>query len=252
MRAWTAVLRATIRQLLGGKRTVFLGLLALIPAVVTFLATTNTSPSGAFRTFHDAPVAILFLIVLPIASLVLGSAALGDERRDGTLSFLVLRPMRRSAITSAKLAAAWIAAVAVSGFAAAAAAVVVAGRVDDWAMLIPLLVGAALSCAAYTSVFLVLGHLTSRAVLAGLVYLFLWESGISFAAESLANVSLFRIGLSAYAGMVDGAPIILDDVLGSLSPGPGGAALKAAVIAVLAVGGAASLLARRDLAAPAE
>jgi len=252
MRAWTAVLRTTIRQLLGGKRSLFLGLLALIPALVTFLATTNTSPSGAFRTFHDAPVAILFLIVLPIASLVLGSAALGDERRDGTLSFLVLRPMRRSAIASAKLAAAWIAAVAVSGFATLAAAVVISIRVDDWGMLLPLMVGAALSCAAYTAVFLVLGHLTSRAVLAGLVYLFLWESGISFAAESLANVSLFRIGLSAYAGMVDGAPTILDDVLGSLTPGPGGAAVKAVVITAGAVGGAAWLLAHRDLAAPAE
>ena len=44
----------------------------------------------------------LFALVIPITTLILASSALGDERRDKTLSFLVLRPISRLEIACAK------------------------------------------------------------------------------------------------------------------------------------------------------
>jgi ABC-2 type transport system permease protein len=249
MRAFWAITRTTSRQLLGGRRLLLLLPLTAIPGLVMLLGTSDSTAIESFRFLHDAPIAIVYLIVVPIASLVLGSAALGDERRDGTLSFITLRPHARRTITGAKLAAAWGAASVIGAIAAVGPAVVLGASTGEWSPLGPMILGAAVSTAAYTAVFLVLGHLTQRAVLIGLVYVFIWESGISFAADSLANISLFRIGVSGYAGMVDGAPRLLAEPLGSLTPGMGGAAAKAAVIATVAIALSAWLLRTRDLAA---
>jgi ABC-2 type transport system permease protein len=247
MTRFLAIVRASLRQLLGGKRLVVLSLLGTIPAIVTWLSTQNRSPSSVFEVYHEGAMITLFLIVMPIVSIVLGSAALGDERRDGTLSFLVVRPIPRAGITGAKFVAAWIATAAVSMLSGALAATAAAVRTSDWSIMVPTLVALAISAGCYAAVFMVLGFLTSRAVLIGLVYLFVWESGIAFAASSLANVSLFRIGLTAYAAMLPEAEPLLREPLAALAPGAGGAAAKLAVIAGLCIAATGWMLQRRDI-----
>jgi len=84
-------------------------------------------------------------------------------------------------------------------------------------------------------------------VLLGLVYVFIWENGITFAAASLANVSLFRIGLSAYAGLVPESQRQLAETLALAGPEAGwlgiawqfgavGLLLVAALFALVGVG----------------
>jgi ABC-type transport system involved in multi-copper enzyme maturation permease subunit len=244
-----AIVKVTLRQLLGGRRLLVLGLLGLIPGIIVWLTTSNRTAEGVFDVYHDGGViATLFLVVMPITSIVLGSAALGDEKRDGTLSFLVVRPLPRSTITAAKLIAAWIASAAVSAMSGAFASIAVSIRASDWSTFVPTIVGLAIGAGCYTAVFIVLGHLTSRAVLMGLIYLFVWETGISFAAPALSNVSLFRIGLSAYAGLLPESHSVLSEPLGAIAPGLGGAVAKLAVLGVLAVLATAALLRNRDIA----
>ncbi len=246
MRGALAITRVTLQQLLGGKRLIVLSLLGVLPALVIWLTTTNRTQAQLLREYNEIAIPILFLIVLPLTALVLGSAALGDERRDGTLSFLLIRPLPRSAITGAKLLAAWLAAAGVTVASGALASAAISIRASDWSTLVPTIVGTALATAGYAAVFMVLGHITSRAVLIGLLYVFIWESAISFAAPSLANVSLFRIGLSAYVGLLPESAQFLREPLGSLTPGAGGALAKTLVIGLVAVLAAASLLKRRD------
>jgi len=249
MRAFLALLAATLRQLLGGRRIIPLALMGLLPAVVVAaLVAQERTAVGARQVFHDAPITILFFIVLPVASLVFGASALGDERRDGTLSFILLRPLPRSLLAGAKLLGAWLATLAVTGTGAVIMSVVLGLRFSDWETLGPLLLAVALTSLSYVSVFLVLGYLTQRAVLIGLVYAFIWESGMTTAVTSLATLSLMRIGLSAYAGLVPASRVYLADLLGAVHPGAGGAVAKTVVIAVLAVASVAGLLRYRDVA----
>jgi ABC-2 type transport system permease protein len=247
MRAAVAITRTTLRQLLGGKRLIALGLLALLPATVMVLITRTSTPGHAFQVFHGPPLAILFLVLLPIVSLVFGASALGDERRDQTLSFLLLRPIARATLAGSKLLAAWIASFLLVGAGAAASSIILGLRSGDWSPLGPMLLAAAVATLAYTSVFLVLGYLTGRAVLIGLAYVFIWESGITMGVASLATVSLFRVGLTAYLGLEPKAIPDMSEVLGTATPGAGGAVLKVLVIGVLAVLATAALLRRRDV-----
>ena len=248
MRAFAAILRVSLRQLLGSKRVILMGLIALLPAIVMFGLSRNRSAGRMFTDFHEAPLIILFLFVLPLTSLLVGSVVLGDERRDGTLSFLVLRPLPRETIVTAKLAAAWGAAWLVIGGGGLAAAAVYGLASGDWSVLAPVLVSTAVSTLAYAAVFMLLGYLTRWAVLIGAGFLFFWEVGITNAADSLANISLFRIGITGYASMLPGAEPLLREPLAALQPGLGGAIAKVAVIGASAVIIVAALIRRRDVA----
>jgi ABC-2 type transport system permease protein len=247
MRAGAAVLAATLRELLGGRRTILLALLALLPAaVLAVLVADERTTAGIWEAFQG-PLTILFFVILPVASLIFGAAALGDERRDATLSFILLRPLPRSLLTGAKLLGAWLSTLAVVGAGAIAMSMVLGLRFAQWGTLGPLLLAVALSTLAYTSAFLVLGYLTQRAVLLGLIYVFVWESGMTSAVSSLATLSLMRIGLSAYGALAPQGQTLTADLLGAVQPGAGGATAKAAVIALLAVAAAAALLRYRDV-----
>jgi len=248
MRAFAAITTATLRQLLGGRRTIGLLLMALLPAGVLLALLAGEPDLTAARSFHEAPLVILMLIVLPVTSLVFGAGALGDERREATLSFLLLRPLPRLALAGAKLLAAWVAAFAVVGTGAAALALTLGARTANWETLGPLLLAAALSTLAYTGVFLTLGYLTRQAVLLGLVYAFVWESGMTTAVPSLATLSLMRLGLSAYAGLLPASRRYMGDLLGAVQPGAGGAIAKTVVVAVVAVVATTLLLRHRDIA----
>jgi len=243
--AFLSIVRVTVRQVVGGRRWIVLGLLALMPSVVMLLSSLDPESGEVVERFHDAALGSLLLPVLPVIALVIGSGALGDERRDGTLSFLLLRPIRRSTITGAKLGAAWTASTLIAGVAGALAAVVLAAQAQTWSALVPTIVAVAVTAAGYSAVFMLLGHITSRAVLVGLVYLFVWEP-ITFAAPSLANVSLSRIGFTAYVGLNPESAPALSDALGALTPGAGGAVAKALGICLVCVLVGAFLLRRTD------
>lgn len=246
MRGFVAMVTVTLRHLLGGKRMIALAMLAALPVVVAWFTSGTLTAAGVVATFHDV-AAGMFAAAVPIVAMVLGAGALGDEARDGTLSFLLVRPRPRRVIAAAKLLAAWLAALALVVPAAALAGTVVVLRIGDPSLIVPTIVAVSLISLAYCSVFAIVGFLTNRAVLAGLVYLFVWENGITVGAPALANISLHRIGLSAYAGMRPDSSSALAEALGAVTPGAGGALVKAAVIATLAIAAGAALLRRRDL-----
>ena len=247
MRAFTAMVRVSFRQLMGRKWVILVGLVALLPSVIMLVMTRNAWLGRLPAEFLEGPLLTLFFFVLPLTSILLGSTALGEERRDGTLSFLVLRPRRKEVVVGAKLGSAWLAAWLICGASGTLAAVILGIASGVWRMVIPVIVATGLSTLAYVAVFLLVGYLTRWAVLIGAGFLFFWETGIAFAADSLANVSLFRIGLTAFAGMVPSSRGTLDDALGALQPGAGGAVLKCVVLAALSVALIAAWMRRRDL-----
>ena len=111
-----------------------------------------------------------------------------------------------------------------------------------------MLVATAVSTLAYVAVFMLVGYLTRWAVLIGAAFLFFWEIGITSSADSLANISLFRIGLTAYAAILPESERLLRDPLAALQPGIGGAVAKVLVIAAAMVAAIGWLMRRRDLA----
>jgi ABC-2 type transport system permease protein len=189
-----------------------------------------------------------FALVTPITTLIVASSALGEERRDKTLSFLVLRPISRLEIALAKS----IAAAAVSiGFAVLGALALslswlaVGGSFDVFPSI---LLGATLSCVMYSTVFLLLGNVAPRATLVGLIYILFFETVIVDELPRLATASLWRISLGA---TLDTMPThfparALLAALGNWVPSVGSALIVASTVAIITIGLCTLLLHRTD------
>ncbi len=112
--------------------------------------------------------------------------------------YLLTKPIQRWQILLPKVTAAWlITSALVVPFSVLACSVSLEGR-SETPMLLG--VGAALifGCLAYTAVFVFLSVATSRALITGLVYVFLWEGAITaiFNGTRYLSIRHYTIGLA--------------------------------------------------------
>jgi ABC-2 type transport system permease protein len=111
------VITVELRKLFRRPRTwVTIGLLCLLPAIVAgFLASTRIAPppgqGAAFLSavlqsgslYPAAALALVLPIFLPVAVAVVAGDAVAGESTAGTLRYLLVRPVRRTALLGAKL-----------------------------------------------------------------------------------------------------------------------------------------------------
>ncbi len=249
MRAAWAITTATVAQVLTLRRAIIFGVAALSPTLVYLLLISTLSEEAALDRLAGMIILVYFPMLVPIISLIVASGVLGAERRDGTLSFLVLRPIPRWVIAAAKVTAAVIVAGSLNAFGALALTASYAVETGTWSLVIPLLVGGLLASIIYAAIFVPLGFFTDRAVLVGLLFVFVFENGIVTALTGLSALSPYRTGFSAFAALAPSdliTPADLADTpvaLISLST----AVLWTAVAAVVSVALVALVLRNRDL-----
>jgi ABC-2 type transport system permease protein len=177
----------TLRGLLGRRRMLLLLLLAALPILIGLIIRLV----GGSRDTQEILDTLVIRMVLPLIALIVGTAALGSEIEDGTAVFLLVKPIAR-----------WRVAVAIC----AVASLLTAGLVVPPILLTGFLVsgmsgtslavtlGFALATivggAAYACAFAALGILTSRALIAGLVYVLLWEGVLAGLLEGTRYLSV--------------------------------------------------------------
>ena len=249
MRAAWAITTATVAQVLTLRRAIIFGVAALSPTLVYLLLIRTLSEEAALDRLAGMIILVYFPLLVPIISLIVASGVLGAERRDGTLSFLVLRPIPRWVIAAAKAAAAVIVAGGLNAFGALALTVSYAVETGNWNLVVPLLVGGLLATVIYAAIFVPLGFFTDRAVLVGLLFVFVFENGIVSALRGLSALSPWRTGFSGFLALAPSdliTPADLADTpveLISLST----AVLWTAMAAVVSVAVVALVLRNRDL-----
>jgi ABC-2 type transport system permease protein len=173
----TAVMNATVarltwRALLGRRRSL---LLAALPAILVLLSVVVRLAHG-----RDPQAAVNLLggfalgFLVPLIALIAGTGAIGPEIDDGSIVYLLAKPLSRPSIVNSKLA---VAVVVVSLFGAVptlVAGFITTGGSDRVAVAYGL--GALVAGVAYCAVFLLLAVITRNAVVVGLLYALLWES----------------------------------------------------------------------------
>jgi hypothetical protein len=80
----------------------------------------------------------------------------------------------------------------------------------------------------YSAVFVPLGYLVPRSLLVGLGYIIVLETILANVVTGLAQLSIWRISLSIYAGLEDGFGNVATENLGAVTSGIGGGVTKLA------------------------
>jgi ABC-2 type transport system permease protein len=166
------VARLTARSLLGRRRAL---LLLALPAVLLVLAVASRVLGG-----QDDGLTVGLLggfavaTLVPLLGLIAGTGAIGPEIDDGSIVYLLAKPLSRFSIATTKVA---VAVAVVTAFAAVPtllAGFILSGTSDRLAVAYG--VGALIAGTGYAALFLLLAVLTRHAVVVGLLYALIWES----------------------------------------------------------------------------
>lgn len=148
-------------------------LLAGLPVLTTVIAANAVDPPSA-EDFDDILLNGFFAsAIVPLIVLAVATASFGNELEDRTLSNLTLSPLPRWKIVLPKL----LAAISIGApilLVSNIIAVSIAYEGDATAIAASV-IAVFLTIAAYSTVFLWLGLTSSRALVIGLLYVFLWE-----------------------------------------------------------------------------
>jgi ABC-2 type transport system permease protein len=234
------IYRLTLRALLLQRRTIVLALLAAAPVVMAFVYAVAARSDADHVEFYSHLVQELFVpTVAAVVALVIGVSAIGDEREDGTILYLVATPQSRLGLIATKIAAAWTATLVLLVPSLVVSALLILKRATDVSSLAWPLAGVALATLAYCGVAAWLSLRTRRPIVIGVLYVLLWEGSIATFAASASKLSIAAYGRALVAERLPeaAAPVV----------GPGAAVLILAAVAALTCWLGARALVRTEL-----
>ncbi|MGD9934076.1 MAG: ABC transporter permease [Dehalococcoidia bacterium] len=199
------VFMLTLRMLLGRRRTLLLLLFAGLPVLLAVVFRLSADDVDAVEWTANALLGgMIVAILLPLSALVFGTAAFGAESEDGTIVYILARPLRRWTIVTAKLAASVLAtAVLVLPAALFSALIALSGADGGMSLVAGFVAGIAGGIVVYTALFLCLGILTGRAFIIGLGYVFVWEGVVTGIFRGTRNLSVREYVLGVAGGIAD-------------------------------------------------
>lgn len=233
----TTVARLTVRGLLGRRR----GLLLLaVPALLLVMSVILRATVGQDENTTTSILGTLALgTLVPLLGLIAGTGAIGPEIDDGSIIYLLSKPLPRWKIITTKLAVAVGCTVVFAALPTYVAGVILFGNFESLALAYG--VGALVAGVAYSSIFLLLGVVTRNAVVWGLMYSLLWESILGNFVSGVKDLSVQQWALSVTQKIA--APGVVDSSVHLPTAVP-----LLIVVSVLATGFAAYRLSRLTLA----
>ncbi|GAA0943827.1 ABC transporter permease [Kribbella koreensis] len=193
------IARLTMATLFGHRRGLLLFILpGVLLALCVLLALTLDDSS-------DFSISLLQLfglaVIVPLVSLIAATGALSSEIDDGSIVYLLSKPIKRSTIILTKALVA-IAVIFVLG----AVPMFVAGLildVHDIQTAVAFGIGSLVAGIAYTAIFLALSVISGNAVTIGLIYALLWEGVMGQYVDGAKTLSVQQWSLAVINKLTD-------------------------------------------------
>jgi ABC-2 type transport system permease protein len=188
------------RAVLGRRRGV---ILVILPLVLIALAVAVRMLAGQDTGAAKTVVVDLGLgVVLPLVALIATSSVLSPEIDDGSIVYLLAKPISRHTVVVSKLVVAFGCVVAFAVVPTLIAGLVLAPTHVQLACAYSL--GALAAGAAYTAFFAWLSTLSRHSVVLGLIYLLLWEGLVGELVAGVRWVSIARWASAIVEATSDG------------------------------------------------
>jgi ABC-2 type transport system permease protein len=169
--------QVTVPRLLG------IGALGALAVVIGLFARADDNRAQAAA---DAVSSYGFGVLVPLASLWLGTSALGDLVEDRLLAYLWLKPVPRWQLPAAAVLATATIVLPLTAVPLTVSALVAGAGGVAWATLL----AAPLAALAYAGLFVAAGIWFRRAVWWGLGFVVIWENVVTYTAEGAARFTV--------------------------------------------------------------
>lgn len=192
------IAKLALQALLGRRR--FLLLLAF-PILLIALVALIAGLTDAEAAWSVLPT-LGYPVVLPLVAILAASSVLGPEVDDGSIVYLLAKPVSRYGVAISK----WVVALGAT-LAAAALPLYVAGLLtDDATRAAALAVAAAVAGTTYSALFLAISAVTRHAVVASLMFVLIWEGLLGNLFSGIAWLSPGQWGLRIGHEVSDALP----------------------------------------------
>ncbi|MFC5909834.1 ABC transporter permease subunit [Streptacidiphilus monticola] len=193
------VARLTVRGLLGRRRGL---LLVLLPLLLVVLSLVVRGSVGQDESTTNAVLGGLGLgTMVPLLGLVAGTGSIGPEIDDGSIIYLLAKPLPRWKIIISKLTVAVAVTVVLAAVPMWISGVILFGTYENLAL--GYTVAAVVAGVAYSAIFLLLGVVTRHAVVVGLMYSLLWETIVGGYVPGAKTLSVHQWSLSVAQKVAD-------------------------------------------------
>jgi ABC-2 type transport system permease protein len=182
------IVRLGVKSIFGRWRGALLVILPLVLLGLAILvrALVGEDDTGARHTLYGLGL----VVIVPLVALLATSGLLAPEIDDGSIAYLLAKPISRHTIVASKLVVAIGCVVAFGALPMLIAGLVL--RTDVPAMGLGFAVGSLVGGAAYCAVFALLSVLTRHAVVVGLIYLLIWEGLLGGLLDGVRWLSITR------------------------------------------------------------
>ncbi|MGA5410781.1 ABC transporter permease [Streptomyces lavendulocolor] len=201
------VARLTYRALLGRRRA---AILFVLPGLLLLIAAAVRGFNGADdQIAADVLGGFALATMVPLIGVIAGTGAIGPEIDDGSIVYLLAKPVKRPAIIFTKLIVAIAVTMVFSAVPTFLAGMILNGNGQQVAVAYT--VAALVASIAYSALFLLLGTVSRHAVVIGLVYALVWEALFGSLIEGAKTLSVQQWAL-AVAERVTGDGLVASDV----------------------------------------
>ncbi|MEU9744956.1 MULTISPECIES: ABC transporter permease subunit [Streptomyces] len=201
------VARLTYRALLGRRRA---AVLLILPVLLIFIAVAVRAFSGVDdQTASDVLGGFALATMIPLIGVIAGTGAIGPEIDDGSIVYLLAKPLPRPTIIFTKLIVAIAVTMVFSAVPTFIAGFILNGNGQQIA--VSYTIAALVASIAYSALFLLLGTVSRHAVVIGLVYALVWETLFGSLVAGARTLSVQQWSL-AVAERTAGDGLIASDV----------------------------------------
>jgi ABC-2 type transport system permease protein len=197
----------TVRQLSGGRMGRLVLALALIPALFAVIYAVRPWDETPRQFLIDLFSELIAPTLLPIVVLLPATAAFGNELEDGTLPYLWMKPVSRLRLVLGKYAAVLLVTVPALQIGLGVTTALASrgpGGEELGGVLIAMSGAAAAAAALLSAVYVLVSLVIPRALLAGMVYVFAWESLLGRFLPGVRAISSREYTLRVFDGLLAG------------------------------------------------
>lgn len=192
------IAKLALQALLGRKRFFLLLAFPVLLIGLVALLTVLTDGEAAFEILPG----LGYPLVLPLVAILAASSVLGPEVDDGSIVYLLAKPVNRYAVAISKWVVALAATLVAGSLPVFVAALITGDSTRAWALL----VGAVVAGTTYSALFLAISAVTRHAVIASLMFVLVWESLMGNLFTGVAWLSIGQWGLRVGHELSDQLP----------------------------------------------
>jgi ABC-2 type transport system permease protein len=171
-----------LRQLTSSKRSLWALVLAAIPILLAFpVGGEIANPRDAVQDWVGFFAVLIVSVLLPIVALVVGTGIFGAEVEDGTISYVLGKPVARwrMVVTRILVAGAATAVVIAPTTYVAGTIALRKAPLEEPRVVLACALATVIGAFLYCALFVALSLSTRRALVAGLAYVVVWEGSLS-------------------------------------------------------------------------